>query len=151
MPRSKVVPRIKTQENFEEQVKEELQSVSGNDSTSKLKKKRNKNTSLHDKSPTKPRPKKKVTPPPPPSHQTSISELNDIKFDMKDFAMAQLSESLTHGSNGRYISLILYRNMVDFLKREKFYLGNVSGPDKNKIKQALQKDFVYIKRLVKEM
>lgn len=149
--RKKVSPRIKTQENFEQQVKEELQSVSGNVKSTGLKKKRNKDTSLLDKPHTKAKVKKAPVLSPRPTHQTRISELNEISFDKKKFATAKLAETLSHGSNGSYISSILYRNMVDFLKREQFYLDNISGSDKTKIKAAIQKDLSYVKTLLRKM
>jgi hypothetical protein len=151
--RKKATPRIKTQESFEEHVKEELQSVSGSSKTTKLKRKRRQDTSLLGDAPAKTKPKKKASVPTlsRPEHQTRISELNEIKFDEKKFAAPKLSEVLKKGSNGVYVNSILYRNMIDFLKREQFYLGNVAGPDKTKIKAALQKDLSYIKTLVKSM
>jgi hypothetical protein len=150
VPRKKAAPRIKTQENFEEHVKEELQSVSG---STKMKRKRKQDTSLLDEAPAKTKPKKKakVAPLSRPEHQTKISELNEIKFDEKKFATPKLSDTLKKGGNGAYVSGILFRNMTDFLKREQFYLGNVEGGDKTKIKQALQKDLSYIKTLIRSM
>ncbi|MBT7349873.1 hypothetical protein HN803_03705 [candidate division WWE3 bacterium] len=149
--RKKATPRIKTQETFESQVKEELQSVTGSTKTTKLKKKRSKDTSLLDKAPAKPRAKKPPALPPKPAHHACISELDGITFDKEKFVTAKLTESFKQGSNGAYISSILYRNMTDFLKREQFYLGNVSGSEKTKIKAAIQKDLSYLKSLLRSM
>tara|TARA_R110000744_G_scaffold295233_2_gene405320 strand:- start:616 stop:1089 length:474 start_codon:yes stop_codon:yes gene_type:complete len=157
MPRKKVparkksAPRIKTQERFEELVKEELHPASGTPVVSTLKKKRNKDTSLLDNTPTKSRKNKLPPTPPRPEHQTRISELNEITFDEKKFATPKLADIFKKGSNGTYISSILYRNMIDFLKREQFYLDNVAGPEKTKIKDAIQKDLNTIKTMIRAM
>mgnify|MGYP006928318201 CR=1 FL=1 len=153
MPRKKAAPRIKTQESFEEHVKEELQSTTGDVGATKMKKKRTQDISLLGETKPKTKTKKKnVTPTlSRPDHQTKISELNEIKFDDKVFAISNLSKELTKFSNGAYVSSILYRNMIDFLKREQFYLGNVHGTDKTKIKSAIQKDLNTIKAFIRDM
>jgi len=150
-PRKKATPRIKTQETFEEQVKGELQSTSGTPVASRLKRKNKKDTSLLDDPPKKVKPKKKEPALPRPEHFSRVSELDEIKFDEKKFVLRELSKTLKKGGNGAYIASILYRNMIDYLKREHFYLGNVEGADKTKIKQALQKDLAYVKTLLRSV
>jgi len=126
-PRKKIVvaPKVKTQETFESRVKEELQSVSGNISTTKMKRKRNKDTSLLDD----PQPKKKAKPKAPVPkrihHTENISELNNIKFADSKFAQYKYNKTLESGASNTYIASILYRNMLEFLKREKFYLTSI--------------------------
>ena len=150
--KKKAAPRIKTQENFEEIVKEELQSNSGTPVATTMKKKRKKDTSLLDNTPTK---KNKVATVPAivrPNHTTvSISELSLITYDKDKFAEPKLSKTLKEGSQGSYVANILYRNMADFLKREQFYLTSLNGSDKTKMKASILKDMNMIKAMIKEM
>ena len=148
MARKKVAPSIKTQDSFEEEVKSLIEAKKV--APTKLKAKRKKDVSLLDEKPAKPKVKKVVTPPRP-EHTVSISTLNEITFDKKKFAAAKIAKSFQDGSNAVYISSILYRNMIDFLKREQFYLTTLNGADKTQMKQAIQKDLTYLKTLVRSM